>query len=303
MQKEIIYQHKKIHYQILGNGYPVLLIHGFGEDSSIWRNQIDFFKENYKLIIPDLPGSGQSEIIDDMSIEGMAEALNAILKAEAPPTSPKGSLSNKQYKGENNQGKIKASKISASYQSPPMGGWGASILGHSMGGYIGLAFAEKYPEKIKKFGLIHSTAFADSEEKINTRKKGIDFVRKHGAREFLETTIPNLFSKATQEKKPELITGQIGLSNYFQDEAIIKYYHAMIDRPDRTGILKKAVYPVLFIAGQNDIAVPLADILKQCHLPDISYFHILPETAHMGMLEEPESFNHILKKFLISNMD
>lgn len=278
MQKEIIYQQKKIQYQVLGNGNPVLLIHGFGEDSSIWRNQLNFFKEKYKLIIPDLPGSGQSEMIDDMSIEGMAEAMNAILIAEV-------------------------SAIPESFESPPMGGWGASLLGHSMGGYIALAFAEKYPEKIKSFGLIHSTAFADSEEKITTRKKGIEFVKNHGAREFLETTIPNLFSKETQEKKPELITEQIDLSNYFHDEAIIKYYHAMIDRPDRTDTLKKASYPVLFIAGEYDIAVPLTDILKQCHLPDISYFHILPETAHMGMLEEPESFNHILERFLINNMD
>jgi pimeloyl-ACP methyl ester carboxylesterase len=269
MQKEIIYQHKKIHYQVLGNGNPVLLIHGFGEDRSIWRKQIDFLKEKFKLIIPDLPGSGQSEIIDDMSIEGMADAMNAILKAEI--------LLSENVK--------------------------AIILGHSMGGYIGLAFAEKYPEKIKSFGLIHSTAFADSEEKINTRKKGIDFVKKHGAKEFLNTTIPNLFTKDIQEKNPDLIAAQIDLSNYLHDEAIIKYYHAMIARPDRTDILKKAAFPVLFIAGENDIAVPLTDILKQCHLPDISYFHTLPKAAHMGMLEEPESFNHILERFLISNMD
>ncbi len=266
MFQEIIYQHKKIVYQIFGNGKAVLLVHGFGEDSSIWRNQIDFLKENFLLIIPDLPGSGESEIIDDMSMEGMAKLLKEIIQLEH----------------------IKE-KI--------------NVFGHSMGGYICLAFAEKFPELINSFGLIHSTAFSDSEEKIETRKKGIDFILKYGASEFIKTTTPNLFSEQTQNQNPDLIAEQIQLSSYFSTDALIQYYQQMIARPDRTTILKNSTFPILFIAGEQDKAVPLSDVLKQCHLPDISYFHVLSNSAHIGMLEETDIHNRLLEWFLLRTDD
>src|SRR5262245_61329765 len=127
MDKILSYESKKIVYRVLGNGKPVMLVHGFGEDSSVWNRKVDFLKNNYQLIIPDLPGSGASELINDMSMEGMAEVLHSIIHEE-------------------NIDK-------------------ATVIGHSMGGYITLALAETYWNHVNGFGLIHSTAFADSEEK------------------------------------------------------------------------------------------------------------------------------------------
>jgi len=80
--KNITYQSSTIFYRIAGTGKPVVLLHGFGEDGEIWNNQIDFLKEHFTLIIPDLPGSGKSELIADMSIEGMGEAIKAIIDFE-----------------------------------------------------------------------------------------------------------------------------------------------------------------------------------------------------------------------------
>ncbi len=298
MQKEIIYQHKKITYKLFGKGKPVILIHGFGEDNSIWRNQVNFLQDKFRLIIPDLPGSGKSDMIEDMSMEGMADVIWEILKIEAPPTSTNEEPKEIDYKHEVGKKKTNDSITSESFKSPPMGGWGASLLGHSMGGYIGLAFAEKFPELLNSLGLIHSTAFPDSDEKIEIRKKGIEFIKKYGASEFIKTTTPNLFSENTQNNNPELIAEQIQLSTYFSDKAIIQYYEQMIARPDRTLVLKNANFPILFMAGEHDKAVPLSDILKQSHLPDISYFHVLSNAAHMGMLEETDKHNRILERFL-----
>jgi pimeloyl-ACP methyl ester carboxylesterase len=72
----------------------------------------------------------------------------------------------------------------------------------------------------------------------------------------------------------------------------------MISRPDRTSILKNTKNPVLFIAGEHDNAIPLNDVLKQCHLPEKSYFHVLKKSGHMGMMEETENANRILEEFL-----
>jgi pimeloyl-ACP methyl ester carboxylesterase len=75
---------------------------------------------------------------------------------------------------------------------------------------------------------------------------------------------------------------------------------AMIQRPDRTPVLKQSKVPVLFVMGQHDTAVPLQDGLKQCHLPQLSYIHILERTGHMGMIEERERANLILSQFVIT---
>jgi len=260
MNKEIKINDKKIFYRIKGSGKPVILIHGFGEDSSIWKKQVEFLKDKYQLIIPDLPGTGQSDLVDDMSMEGTAGIINSIILEE---------------------------KIEA-----------LPVIGHSMGGYITLALVEKYKNKVSAFGLFHSSAFADSEEKKAARQKGIEFIQQHGAFEFLKTSTPNLFSPLTKENNPASVQAQIDSLSNFSAAALVSYLEAMMQRPDRTEILRKTAVPVLFIMGKYDNAVPLEDGLKQCHLPEKSYIHILQLSGHLGMLEETENSNRILEEFL-----
>ena len=262
MDKTILYQNKKISYQTIGNGYPVMLVHGFGEDGDVWNPQIEFLKDKYHLIVPDLPGSDKSEMINDMSMEGMAEVLHSIIHEENIDT--------------------------------------CTVIGHSMGGYITLALVEKYWNHVNAFGLFHSSAFADTEEKKQTRKKGIEFAKQHGAFEFLKTATPNLFSPNSKSQIPNSIQEFISSLANFSTDALVSYYEAMMKRPDRTSLLEKTEKPVLFIAGEHDNAIPLNDILKQCHLPEKSYFHLLKKSGHMGMMEEPEKANQILEEFLLN---
>jgi pimeloyl-ACP methyl ester carboxylesterase len=261
MNKGFLYQNKKIAYRLTGNGQPVMLVHGFGEDGTVWRNQIEFLKDKFKLIVPDLPGSGQSEMVNDMSMEGMAEVLHSIIHEEEIDRCP--------------------------------------VIGHSMGGYITLALASAYPNHVNAFGLFHSSSFADTDEKKATRRKGIESIGQQGAVEFLKTMIPNLFAGLSKDEKSELIDEQIALSHNFLPQALVSYYQAMIERPDRTNLLRNTTVPVLFIIGKHDVAVPPEDSLKQCHLPEKSYIHLLQKAGHMGMLEEPDICNHYLEKFLL----
>jgi pimeloyl-ACP methyl ester carboxylesterase len=265
-EKYISINNHSIFYRVEGNGKPVVFIHGFGEDGSVWDKQLDHLKNRFQFIIPDLPGSGRSEMIDDMSIEGMAEVIKKILDAESKAASPEG------FKG--------------------------PLIGHSMGGYIVLAFAEKYPRLLNGFGLFHSTSYADTEEKKVNRRKGNEFIKQHGGFEFLKTAVPNLFSPNSKDEMPELIDEFITSLSNFRGDALVSYYEAMIQRPDRTAILKNATIPVLFIAGKFDNAVPLKDCLEQCHLPEKSYFHVLERSGHMGMMEETEKSNESLEKYL-----
>lgn len=261
MTKELLYQNKKIHYRINGNGNPVILIHGFGEDGEIWNHQVDHLKNKFQLIVPDLPGSGKSEMIDDMSIEGMAEVIHAIIHEEDIDVCP--------------------------------------IIGHSMGGYITLALMEQYWNHVSGFGLFHSSSFADNDEKKATRQKAIEFIQQNGAYEFLKTAIPNLFSDESKKSLKSTIDGLIEKGNNFLPQSLVSYYEAMINRPDRTELLKKATVPVLFVMGKYDKAVPMEDSLKQSHLPEKSYIHILQNAGHMGMMEEKDQSNQILEEFLL----
>jgi pimeloyl-ACP methyl ester carboxylesterase len=261
-EKTFTYQSSKIFYHTIGSGKPVVLIHGFAEDGDVWKNQIEFLKDHFYLIIPDLPGSGQSEMINDMSIEGMAEVIKELLNIEL-----------KKF---------------------PLQGAEGVLVGHSMGGYISLAFAEKYPSLLSSLALVHSSAFADSEEKKANRSKSIEFVKKNGAYEFLKAVIFDLFTENWTTKNPQAVEGQIEKSKSFTDEAIIAYYQAMINRPDRTHVLKNFSKPILFIIGEHDKAVPFEQSMQQCYLPNIAHINILRNSAHMGMLEETEKVNHAL---------
>lgn len=263
MNKELLYQNKKIFYRVTGSGNPVVLIHGFGEDGNIWDNQVEYLKDKFKLIVPDLPGSGRSEMTDDMSVEGMAEVIHSIIHKENIDACP--------------------------------------VIGHSMGGYITLALVETCWNHVSAFGLFHSSAYADNEEKKLIRRKGIEFMNQHGAYEFLKTVIPNLFSPDSKEQIPGSIEELINLGHNFSTPALVSYYEAMIRRPDRTELLRKAIVPVLFIMGKYDKAVPPEDGLEQCHLPGKSYIYILRNSGHMGMLEEKDECNAILDKFLLEN--
>jgi pimeloyl-ACP methyl ester carboxylesterase len=254
-------------YEDIGYGFPIVLLHGFGEDRSIWDAQVIELSKKYRVLVPDLPGTGESITPNELpiTIESMADVVYSLLHHENIDT--------------------------------------CILLGHSMGGYISLCFAEKYPQYLKAWGLIHSTAYADSVEKKQTRTKGIEVMGNYGAYAFLKTTIPNLFAEDSKKKIPEKITTLIDKSSLFLTTSLQAYYATMRDRPDRTNILEQAHTPVLFIAGTEDIAAPLTDLLAQSHLPNKSYIHVLENVGHMSMLEAPQLLNQYLLQFLEEVID
>jgi len=259
MHKQTLHNGIELHYQVIGNGPAVMLLHGFGETSTVWENQVQVLSQ-YKLIIPDIPGSGPAAMVEDMSMDGLANCMLTILNSEHIDR--------------------------------------CVMIGHSMGGYITLAFAEKFEERLNGFGLFHSTAFADNEEKRQNRQKGIQFIRDHGAFAFLKTSIPNLYSSQTQEKNIQLINDHIASVTGFSDAALIAYYESMMQRPNRAAVLQKTQLPVFFILGKHDNAVPLEDGLQQCHLPRISFVQVLENAGHMGMFEMPYESNQHLTQYL-----
>jgi pimeloyl-ACP methyl ester carboxylesterase len=261
MQKNIRFRGESLAYEVKGTGLPVILLHGFTEDHRIWDLLLAGIEDKYYWILPDLPGSGRSSFNPTLTeIKDFAEALHAIADAE----------------------NIRE----------------VVLIGHSMGGYISMAFAEKYPDKLSGLGLFHSSSYGDSPEKKESRDKNILFIQKNGAALFAETAIPRLFSDEFKSEHPEKIRRLVKLYDNFEQDSLVQYLRAMKQRPVTTGVLKSIDKPVLFIMGKEDKAVPLKDALEQCHLPQISYIHILTHTAHMGMIENTSLCNSFIDQFL-----
>jgi len=264
MTKSINYRESLLYYQDEGTGSPVILLHGFGESGSIWNEQVNFLKPYFRIIIPDLPGSGASKMPETgeqfLTMDDYADAIKIILEQENIKT--------------------------------------CTLIGHSMGGYITMAFAEKYPERLNGFGLFHSTAMADSEEKKTARQKGIAFIESHCPAAFLKEVIPNLYGGAYKTKNPEELAKHVEESGAFDATTLISYYRAMMQRPDRKAVLQNFPKPVLFIMGEEDKTVNLQEALSQSHLPLESHVYIWKAVAHMGMREAIEKTNHSLFAYL-----
>lgn len=265
MSKQVNWHNSKLHYDAYGaNGPKLMLVHGFGEDASVFEKQVAHLKDRCHLIVPHLPGTNPSVVSEEdvakITIHTMADGLRTIADAD---------------------------------------GWDQFILlGHSMGGYITLNFADRFPERLKAFGLIHSTAYADTEEKKANRRKSISFIEENGSLAFFKTMIPGLFGPDFNHKHPKRVEQMVEAGDGFEPAVLKAYYKTMMERPDRTGVLKQAKVPVLMVAGEYDKAAPLADLEQQANLSKHTRFNVLRHSGHMSMLEEPDLLNEILESFI-----
>jgi pimeloyl-ACP methyl ester carboxylesterase len=259
--KQIITGGTHLSYRMVGKGPAVLFIPGFAEDHHIWDEQVAHLSANYRCIVPDLFGiglSGEMQLEKITSLHDIAICLNEILIHEEIKT--------------------------------------VSIFGHSMGGYLALEFATAFPKKTNAIGLIHSTAYADSVEKKNMRLKVIRHWEKFGSKSTQRTSIPSLF--AEQNKALPFVQQMIEKAEKISTETMIRYYQMMMDRPDHCQLLQSLPIPFLFVAGIHDLAVPFEHTIEQSKLPQNTELHLLEQSGHMGMLEETEKINQILRRFV-----
>jgi pimeloyl-ACP methyl ester carboxylesterase len=173
-----------------------------------------------------------------------------------------------------------------------------TLIGHSMGGYIALAFAEKYPEMLEGFGLFHSTAYADDEAKKHQRNQTIDMLRNYGTETFIKNTAANMFGERFKELYPDKIKEHILRFGKLPAEALITGINAMRDRKDRTAVLAAMPFPVLFIIGMQDKILPFESCISLSEYPKQSYPFILAEAGHMGMVERPDASARMISWYM-----
>jgi pimeloyl-ACP methyl ester carboxylesterase len=246
-------------YNDVGDGEPLVFIHGFCESKEMWMSFEKAFSPYYRVLCPDLPGFGESRWYEeDISLEEVAMMLEEWMES--------------------------------------LGLVNPVVIGHSLGGYVVMALAERMGDKLKGIGLFHSTAFADDEEKIGVRNRTLTFVEKHGVEKFVDSFVPPLFPEHRREELQEKIDFVLGLARKTSYPGLMANTKAMRDRKDRMEVLKNFGGSKLMIVGQADGAVKLE--ASRQHEPHVDFYFELPETGHMGMFEREEKAIEVVGKFL-----
>jgi len=175
------------------------------------------------------------------------------------------------------------------------------MVGHSMGGYVALAFLEKYPDLLSGISLFHSSPFADTEEKKNHRDREIELIRQGKKSLVYHNHIARTFAKDNIYLYPQINERLIKISEKSNENGIIAALLGMKSRPDRSKILENSTVPVQYIIGRMDNFIPF-EILSKLKLPKQSEIVILENSGHMGMFEEKEKSMEAIIGFVERNM-
>lgn len=232
-------------YEVSGEaGLPIVLIHGLGLNRSIWKELVNEHLHGYHVILPDVRGHGESQATAGVySMTGLAEDMVALLDF------------------------LNIEK--------------AIICGHSMGGYIALAFAQKFPERLAGLGLITTHAAADSAAKRADRYQMVEDVRKEGARVLAESLAPRL----TEDEAIMQQTHQILLKT--DPVGIMGVSQGMAERPARVDLLPEIDVPALVVAGREDQIIDIDTARKMAESLPHGKFMLIEGAGHMPMIEAP----------------
>jgi len=251
----------RVYYRKTGSGPSIILLHGFPANGGIWGDVADVLSVYYTVIVPDFPGTGNSDFVtENITIEQLADCVKAILAHE-------------------NINEV-------------------VIAGHSMGGYVALAFAESYAGNVKGLSLVHSTSAADDEEKKQTRLKTIKLIRNGGKNAFIRQMVPNLFSEIFKQSNSLIVERQVEQGLQVRDEALISFYNAMLSRPDRTEVLKTVRFPVQWVIGKDDNLLPYYKVLEKTYENDVNFVSLYENCGHSSLLENIGGVSNDMKKFI-----
>jgi pimeloyl-ACP methyl ester carboxylesterase len=240
------------------DGLPLVLLHGFCEDASVWDDFLPRLN-GLRVVRVDLPGFGGSALPLTPGMDVYADAVCAVLND------------------------LSIEKC--------------VLVGHSMGGYAALEFAEKFPERLVGLGLFHSHPFEDSPERKEGRRRGIEMLQSGKRDLYVAQLFPNLFAEKFAKSNPDLINRLIDKGKRQSAEGIIAALEGMLARKNHSETLRKSVCRVLFLLGSEDSIVQVEQGLQAAVLPDIAEVHIMTGTGHMGMLESPEKCAKIVRGF------
>ncbi len=255
------YKNGKLHYSIKGTGEVIILLHGYLESSEVWENFDRKLSEKFSVVCVDLPGHGLSDIYGDThTMEFMATAVKDLITG------------------------LGISRV--------------FLTGHSLGGYVALAFLEQFPELLSGYCLFHSHPFADSPEIIEKRKREIELVRAGKKNLIYPDNVEKMFASINLAKFPGALNRSKEIASKISGDGIVAVLNGMMARPSRLSLMEKGSLPCLWILGSMDNYIPCDGIQAKVKLPRTAELVILNNSGHMGFIEDEEKSLNAITEFV-----
>jgi 3-oxoadipate enol-lactonase len=249
-------------YDQVGEGTPVLFIHGYPLSRKIWHYQMVKLSQDAHLISVDLRGHGESYPFEGpYSMDTLADDCKSLMDSK----------------------RIKVPIV---------------VCGLSMGGYVTLALYRKYPQIFKAMILTSTRAGADSDVGKANREAAIKNVHEHGIAYIADSMLPKIVSKATLIVKPTLVKTIREIMLETSVQGIVGSSLGMRDRPDSTSLLAQIHFPVLIIHGADDQLIPVSEAEAMQQKITDSRLVVIPDAGHLPNMEQPDLFNHAIREFI-----
>jgi pimeloyl-ACP methyl ester carboxylesterase len=243
-----------------GAGLPVLFVHGFPHDRSLWTPQMQGLTVQARCYAVDLRGFGETTALPPYSMDQYADDLAGLMDV------------------------LHIER--------------AVIAGLSMGGYIALAMWRRHPTRVRGFVLSNTRAGADSDEGREKRKNLMKVTREQGSSAVADAMITGMLGKTTRAKRPETVNAVHRMISSAPVEGVIGALQAMMDRPDSTPTLATIEVPTLVVTGDEDALIPIEDVRSMHAGIRGSSLEVIAGAGHLSNLERPAAFNHVVSEFL-----
>jgi 3-oxoadipate enol-lactonase len=253
----------QIAYKVIGEGSPVVLLHPFPVSHEFWFPASETLLQDFRLILPDLRGHGDSQAGDGpATMEKHARDIARILDEESI-------------------GKI------------PM-------VGVSIGGYVIFEFWRRFRERVSALALFNTKARADEGEARSARLQAADDVLKKGTEQFLAGMVQKVLGSATRNSRPDLVEGALRMMRKASAESIASIQRGMADRPDSLSTLKSINVPTMIVTGEEDTMTGVAEAELMRKNISGSRMCVISRAGHYSPWEQPEQAGKLLREFLTS---
>ena len=251
----------EIGYDDEGTGPPVVLLHGYPFNRTMWREQVAELKRHHRVIVPDLRGHGETAVTRSVAtMEDMAGDVAALLES------------------------LEVSR---------------TVLGGlSMGGYVALAFSRLFPMKVRALVLADTRAQADTEEGKQNRELQAEKALNEGMEAIADGLLPKLLAPETVSQRPDVVKRVRDMIVATEPEGAAAALRGMSQRPNRIPFLSNIIVPTLIVVGSEDALTPVADSELMRGEIGGSRLKIIEGAGHVSNLEKPEKFNRVLVEFL-----
>ncbi len=250
----------EIAYEAVGEGLPVVLLHGYPFNRSMWREQAEALSTNFRFITPDLRGHGESGEAATATMPDMAEDIAALL----------------------DELHIERSVI----------------CGLSMGGYVALAFYQLFPARVRALVLADTKAQADTQEAREVREQQALTALREGMEPIADAMLPKLLAPETFDEQPETVARVREMILSTKPAGAAAAQRGMAAREDRTEMLSRIEVPTLILVGSEDAITPPALSAEMQRGIHGSRLQLINGAGHVSNLERPAEFTGALKSFL-----